>query len=197
MLIEHGPHDARVLRGDGDAGTVIAAAHAHSERPTGERIGLATRALQHAAGAHNEQRSEVRIAASGDVPESLLTAGGVLPRDEPEPRCELAAILELAYIAHARHDRRGGQRPDTLALLSELRGIVIVSGTIHGNVAALRKVVLHKSAQVDGDVETPSLVMEEGAVLNGKLNMSAATPKKPRELKAVDGGALLDKPLLK
>jgi cytoskeletal protein CcmA (bactofilin family) len=73
--------------------------------------------------------------------------------------------------------------------------IVIVSGTIHGNVVALRKVVLHKAAQVDGDVETPSLVMEEGAVLNGKLNMSAAAPKKPRELKAVDGGMPLDKPL--
>ena len=73
--------------------------------------------------------------------------------------------------------------------------IVIVSGTIHGNVVALRKVVLHKSAQVDGDVETPCLVMEEGAVLNGKLNMAAAVPKKPRELKAVDGGVLLDKPI--
>jgi len=73
--------------------------------------------------------------------------------------------------------------------------IVIVSGTIHGNVVALRKVVLHKSAQVDGDVETPSVVMEEGAVLNGKLNMSAAAPKKPRDLKAVDGGMPLDKPL--
>ena len=74
--------------------------------------------------------------------------------------------------------------------------IVIVSGTIHGNVTALRKVVLHKSAHVDGDIETPSMVMEDGAVLNGKLNMSAAAPKKPRgDLKAVDGGALLDKPI--
>ena len=52
------------------------------------------------------------------------------------------------------------------------------------------------SAHVDGDVETPSLVMEDGAVLNGKLNMAAATPKKPRgDLKAVDGGVLLDKPI--
>jgi cytoskeletal protein CcmA (bactofilin family) len=69
--------------------------------------------------------------------------------------------------------------------------IVIVSGTIHGNLVALRKVVLHKSAHVDGDVETPSLVMEEGAVLNGHLNMASAAPKKPRgDLKAVDGGAV-------
>jgi cytoskeletal protein CcmA (bactofilin family) len=67
--------------------------------------------------------------------------------------------------------------------------IVIVSGNIHGNVVAMRKVVLHKSAHVDGDVESPCVVMEEGAVLNGKLNMAAASPKKPRELKAVEGGA--------
>jgi cytoskeletal protein CcmA (bactofilin family) len=75
--------------------------------------------------------------------------------------------------------------------------IVIVSGTIHGNLVALRKVVLHKSAHVDGDVDTPSLVMEEGAVLNGNLNMASAAPKKPRgDLKAVDGGGvLLDKPI--
>ena len=64
---------------------------------------------------------------------------------------------------------------------------VIVSGTIHGNVLASKRVVLHKSARLDGDVETPSLVMEEGAVLNGKLNMAAA-PKKPLQLKAMEGG---------
>ena len=68
---------------------------------------------------------------------------------------------------------------------------VIVSGTIHGNVLAAKRVVLHKSARVDGDVETPSLVMEEGSVLNGKLNMASAGPKKPLQLKAMDGG---DKP---
>jgi cytoskeletal protein CcmA (bactofilin family) len=66
---------------------------------------------------------------------------------------------------------------------------VIVSGTIHGNVWAAKRVVLHKTASVDGDVQTPSLVMEEGAVLNGKLDMAAAA-KKP-QLKAMEGG---DKP---
>ena len=67
---------------------------------------------------------------------------------------------------------------------------VIVSGTIHGNLWAAKRVVMHKSASVDGDVETPSLVMEEGAVLNGTLNMAAASAKKP-QLKAMEGG---DKP---
>jgi cytoskeletal protein CcmA (bactofilin family) len=73
---------------------------------------------------------------------------------------------------------------------------VIVSGTIHGNVVAMRRVVLHKTARVDGDVETPSLVMEEGAVLNGKLDMGAAGAKKPAPLKAVEGGAHAEKPKL-
>jgi cytoskeletal protein CcmA (bactofilin family) len=71
---------------------------------------------------------------------------------------------------------------------------VIVSGTIHGNVMAMKRVILHKSARVDGDVETPSLVMEEGSVLNGKLNMASAGPKKPLALKAMDGGG--EKPKL-
>jgi cytoskeletal protein CcmA (bactofilin family) len=73
--------------------------------------------------------------------------------------------------------------------------MVIVSGTIHGNVMAARKVVLHKTAQLDGDVDTPCLVMEEGAVLNGKLNMATAKPKKPAPLKAVEGGPPVDKPV--
>ncbi len=71
--------------------------------------------------------------------------------------------------------------------------MVIVSGSIHGNVVAARKVVLHKTAHLDGDVETPCLVMEDGAVLNGKLNMAGAASKKPLQLKAVEGGAPLDK----
>lgn len=64
---------------------------------------------------------------------------------------------------------------------------VIVSGTIHGNVSAAKRVVMHKTARVDGDVETPSVVMEEGAVLNGRLNMASAGSKKP-QLKAMEGG---------
>jgi cytoskeletal protein CcmA (bactofilin family) len=73
---------------------------------------------------------------------------------------------------------------------------VIVSGTIHGNVTAAKRIILHKTARVDGDVDAPSLVMEEGAVLNGKLNMASAPPKKPLQLKAMDGGVEKPKGLL-
>lgn len=49
---------------------------------------------------------------------------------------------------------------------------VIVSGTVTGNVFATEKIVLHKSARVEGDVEAGSVAIEEGAVLNGKITMS-------------------------
>jgi len=67
---------------------------------------------------------------------------------------------------------------------------VVISGHVTGDVCATTKVVLHKSAVVAGNVTTPSVVIEEGAVLNGQLSMSGATDKKPGAgtLKAVPTG---------
>jgi cytoskeletal protein CcmA (bactofilin family) len=49
--------------------------------------------------------------------------------------------------------------------------VVIVSGTVAGDIVATSKVILHKTAHIDGNVQTPSLVMEDGAILNGELKM--------------------------
>ena len=46
---------------------------------------------------------------------------------------------------------------------------VVISGTVVGNVHASQKVVLHKTARVDGDLETASLVVEEGAFVTGQI----------------------------
>lgn len=64
--------------------------------------------------------------------------------------------------------------------------VIAISGSVNGEVRAARKVVLHKTARVEGTVETPSIVIEEGAVLNGELRMSGGDAKQP--LKAVPGG---------
>jgi cytoskeletal protein CcmA (bactofilin family) len=56
---------------------------------------------------------------------------------------------------------------------------VIVSGTVTGNIFASQRLVLHKTARVEGDVEAASIAIEEGAILNGKLTMSGM-PKKPQ-----------------
>jgi len=67
---------------------------------------------------------------------------------------------------------------------------IAISGTVTGDVLAGRKVVLHKTAVVEGNVETPSLVIEDGAVLNGQLKMKSSEKSKSSStpLKAVAGG---------
>ncbi len=66
---------------------------------------------------------------------------------------------------------------------------VSISGTVHGNVIAQEKVVLHKTAQVNGDIEAPSLVVEEGAKVSGKITMPGSAGKSAANLKAVPGAS--------
>ena len=67
---------------------------------------------------------------------------------------------------------------------------VVVSGTVLGSIHASSKVVLHKTARVNGDVETPSIAVEEGAVFNGQLKMTSADGRQSSvaPLKAIPGG---------
>ena len=48
---------------------------------------------------------------------------------------------------------------------------VVISGLVEGNIRASEQIVLHKTARVSGDLEAPSVIMEEGAQLNGSLKM--------------------------
>jgi cytoskeletal protein CcmA (bactofilin family) len=66
---------------------------------------------------------------------------------------------------------------------------VSVSGCVMGDIHAGRKVVLHKTARVDGNIETASLAIEDGAVLNGHVKMVVPDARKDAALKAVAGGA--------
>ena len=67
---------------------------------------------------------------------------------------------------------------------------VAISGNVTGNVCAVTKVVLHKTAVVDGDIDAPSIVIEEGAKLNGQVKMTGAAAKQSGggSLKAVPNG---------
>ncbi|MBG0790157.1 MAG: polymer-forming cytoskeletal protein [Desulfovibrionaceae bacterium] len=53
-------------------------------------------------------------------------------------------------------------------------GQLVLSGKIKGEVEAKTKVVLHKTANLQGNIRTPVLVVEEGAVLEGELVMGGA-----------------------
>src|ERR1044072_2493342 len=50
-------------------------------------------------------------------------------------------------------------------------GICIIQGTLQGNQSARSKVEIRKTGRVHGDLITPVLLVEEGAVFNGAIKM--------------------------
>ena len=56
---------------------------------------------------------------------------------------------------------------------------VVVIGKVSGNVSATEKIEVQASGSVDGDVRAPRLIIQEGAVLNGSVEMTkgSAPPK--------------------
>lgn len=54
----------------------------------------------------------------------------------------------------------------------------MVGGRVKGTIRATEQVVLHSGAKVWAEIETPALVMEEGAFLEGKISMDQKKPVK-------------------
>lgn len=50
-------------------------------------------------------------------------------------------------------------------------GVVEISGTVHGNITAERKIDIHTSGRLYGNMSTPSLVIEEGVLFEGNCTM--------------------------
>lgn len=50
-------------------------------------------------------------------------------------------------------------------------GILIVGGTVHGNITAEKKVELHATARLYGNISTPSLSIAEGVIFEGGCTM--------------------------
>lgn len=51
-------------------------------------------------------------------------------------------------------------------------GELLVSGTLRGTVRATRKIQITATGRVYADLDTPSLLMEDGAFLEGRCSMS-------------------------
>jgi len=64
---------------------------------------------------------------------------------------------------------------------------VVVSGTITGDIVASGSVILHKSARLDGDMKTPHLCIEDGAVFNGSVSMNSEKSA-PAKVHPIEGG---------
>jgi cytoskeletal protein CcmA (bactofilin family) len=59
----------------------------------------------------------------------------------------------------------------------------LVGGQVRGTIKASEKVVLHASAKVFGEIHAPAVVMEDGAFLEGKVEMAAGAKKAPTPAK--------------
>jgi len=68
----------------------------------------------------------------------------------------------------------------------------VVVGHVTGNVSATERIEVQASGIVDGDVRAPRLVVQEGAVLNGAVEMGEVKRPAPAEpvKKAVGGDSL-------
>ncbi|WP_305041462.1 bactofilin family protein [Geoalkalibacter sp.] len=58
-------------------------------------------------------------------------------------------------------------------------GTLILSGKLKGNVTADIRVELRAPAEVEGNIATPVLTVEEGVVFNGSLQMRQPAPQSP------------------
>lgn len=64
---------------------------------------------------------------------------------------------------------------------------VIISGEVHGDIQAQGQITLHKTGRVFGNLHTSRLVIEEGAQLNGMVDMGkASTRPQPAPQKNAD-----------
>ncbi|MCI0486396.1 MAG: polymer-forming cytoskeletal protein [Blastocatellia bacterium] len=54
-------------------------------------------------------------------------------------------------------------------------GVCVIRGTLEGNVNAKSRIEIHKTSRVSGDLTTPVLLIEEGAVFNGTIGMNQET----------------------
>ena len=64
--------------------------------------------------------------------------------------------------------------------------VAIIHGTINGDIIATQRLELGRAAKVNGNIQTPSLVIEQGAVFEGSckmVQMTAAVDKARRDKK--------------
>ncbi|HKA20739.1 MAG TPA: polymer-forming cytoskeletal protein [Blastocatellia bacterium] len=66
-------------------------------------------------------------------------------------------------------------------------GVCVVHGLVQGNLIARSKLEIRKTGRVQGDVITPVLLVEEGAVFNGAIRMSQETGSRLLEEVRVSG----------
>ena len=67
--------------------------------------------------------------------------------------------------------------------------IAVIQGTINGDIIATQRLELGRAAKVHGNIQTPSLIIEQGAIFEGSckmVQMTAAVDKSKKDIKKAD-----------
>ena len=115
-------------------------------------------------------------------------------RAKAPKRSELTAFIDEGSEMEGRYTFRGTvmlngrfkgeiSSEDTLIIgergvvTADIRaGRVLISGEVTGNVRALERIDLKRTARVYGDVEAPVVVLEEGVLFEGHCRMAKPSP---------------------
>lgn len=57
--------------------------------------------------------------------------------------------------------------------------VAMIHGTVNGDIIARQRLELGRAAKVNGNIQTPSLVIEEGGIFEGSCRMSKAAAAEP------------------
>jgi cytoskeletal protein CcmA (bactofilin family) len=146
-------------------------------------------ALRNFRGARAEQGSETAESTSAQTP-SAPTPRTVAPSTSIDATSEFNGTLSCKGTVRIDGTLIGELTSDKAILIGEGGDVranitadtIEVAGHVQGNITARSKLTLKRTAQVDGDLATPGIVVEEGAQLAGRILIgSAATPEKAAE----------------
>ncbi len=114
--------------------------------------------------------------SQGSVPESVISIVG--PGMKVVGDCETDGTLRIegAVQGAVRAGKAVVIGKEGLVIGDILTQDAVVSGRVEGSVTAESRLELQASCRIDGEVSTPRLQLEEGAVLNGSVNMLSDGP---------------------
>ncbi|HXM35844.1 MAG TPA: polymer-forming cytoskeletal protein, partial [Pyrinomonadaceae bacterium] len=77
--------------------------------------------------------------------------------------------------------------------------VATIHGTVNGDIIATQRLELGRSAKVNGNIQAPSLIIEQGALFEGscKMTQAAATVDKKKNLYKSHDDQVLDTTQLK
>ncbi|HZH02169.1 MAG TPA: bactofilin BacN [Myxococcaceae bacterium] len=109
------------------------------------------------------QAEQSGIIGRGIIIKGSLSGGGDLVIEgRVEGQISLKNHLTIEGTAHVQADIRAEE--------------LTINGEASGNIDASSKVAINASAKVAGDIKAPRVIIEDGAVFNGSIEMEVRLP---------------------